>query len=185
MLLNTSFEKALRDALNLLWSLYLWEMHWFIFQDQAPPCTEFGTDLWNSGVLIFEKRDQNTNVHTQWFFILKRTKLKHMIEFLCIACVASYIYVDHDAKAREGLFRCLQKCLMVEKLSPGHQRIYPDNGYLGGIVHELWRRAPFHSLPLLQPNHNRIWGKIALVHINQGIQALMKFVRQQGMWESV
>jgi len=133
---------------------------------------------------IIEKQDQITDVNSLWFFLFwKEWNQKHLIEFLCIACVASYIYVDHDANAQAGLFRCLQRCLMVESLSAGHQRIYPDNGYLGGIVNELWRRAPFQCLPRLQPNHNRIWGKIALFYIIQGIQALMKFVRQQGMRE--
>jgi len=46
--LNWTYSEELRN-------LHLGEMHWTIFQDPAPPYTEFGTNLWNSGVLIFFK----------------------------------------------------------------------------------------------------------------------------------
>jgi len=57
---NWTYSEELVDPLNLeVWAYSedlkstLWEMFWTHFQDPAPPYTEFGTDLWNSGVPIF------------------------------------------------------------------------------------------------------------------------------------
>jgi len=94
--------------------------------------------------------------------------------------VASCVYVDHDERAQRNLYACLQRCSLIEELSPADQRIYSDNGYLGGIVHEMWRRAPFRALPLMQPDHNKIWGYRARDNVLLGCTALGKYLRVQG-----